>query len=89
MASVFSNTQLSPDTQTHTHTRSLLDPASVTRSSPVFGALEPVEDVAAAGVINLIERVGVGLLHCHRITGTTGRETQGMNVRICVCVSGF
>lgn len=35
---------------------------------PVSGALEPVEDVGAAGVINLIERVGVRLLHRHRVT---------------------
>lgn len=32
---------------------------------PVSGALEPVEDVSAAGVINLIIRMGVRLLHRH------------------------
>lgn len=32
---------------------------------PVSGALEPVEDVSAAGVINLIKRMGVRLLHRH------------------------
>lgn len=35
---------------------------------PVSGALEPVEDVGAAGVVNLVVRMSVGLLHCHRVT---------------------
>lgn len=36
--------------------------------SPVSGAFEPVEDVGAAGVINLVERVSVRLLHGNSIT---------------------
>ncbi len=58
------------------------------KSSPVSGALEPVKDVGAAGVINLIKGMGVRLLHCHWVTETTGRErdqTWGLNLCVCVC----
>lgn len=34
---------------------------------PVFGAFEPVEDVGAAGVVNLVEGMGVGFLHGDRV----------------------
>lgn len=44
-------------------------------SLPVSGALEPVEDVGAAGVINLIKRMSIRLLHSHRVTETTGRDS--------------
>lgn len=30
-------------------------------------ALEPVEDVGAAGVVDLVEGMSVGLLHCHSV----------------------
>lgn len=43
-------------------------------SSPVSGALEPVEDVCAAGVINLVKGMGVRLLNCHWISETKGRK---------------
>ncbi len=36
--------------------------------TPVLSAFEPVKDVCAAGVVNLIERVSKWLLHRHRIT---------------------
>lgn len=32
-------------------------------SVPMSGAFEPVEDVSAAGVVDLVEGVSVGLLH--------------------------
>lgn len=41
---------------------------------PVSGALEPVEDVGAAGVVDLVEGVSVGLLHRH---GVAAEETAG------------
>lgn len=61
-------------------------------SSPVSGAFKPVEDVGAAGVINLIIRMGVGLLHCHRVTGTTWKDRRGTSdtrstIPVCECVS--
>lgn len=34
---------------------------------PVSGALKPVEDVGAAGVVDLVEGVSVGLLHRHGV----------------------
>lgn len=34
---------------------------------PVSRALEPVEDVGAAGVVDLVEGVSVGLLHRHSV----------------------
>lgn len=34
---------------------------------PVPGALKPVEDVGAAGVVDLVEGVSVGLLHRHGV----------------------
>ncbi len=36
--------------------------------TPVLSAFEPVENVCAAGVVNLIERMSKRLLHRHRIT---------------------
>lgn len=36
-------------------------------ADPVSGAFEPVEDVGAAGVVNLVERVSVRLLNSHSI----------------------
>ena len=36
---------------------------------PVFGAFEPVQDVGAAGVVDLVEWMGVRLLHSYCITG--------------------
>lgn len=39
---------------------------------PVSGALEPVEDVGAAGVVDLVEGVGVGLLHRHGVAAEEG-----------------
>lgn len=36
------------------------------------GAFEPVEDVGAAGVVDLVKRVGVRLLNCHGVTVETG-----------------
>lgn len=38
---------------------------------PVSGAFEPVEDVGAAGVVDLVERMSVGLLHRHRVAERT------------------
>lgn len=38
---------------------------------PVSGAFEPVEDVGAAGVVDLVERVSVRLLHRHRVAART------------------
>lgn len=35
------------------------------------GAFEPVEDVGAAGVVNLVERVSVRLLDGHGVTAET------------------
>lgn len=35
---------------------------------PVSRTLEPVEDVGAAGVVDLIKRMSVRLLHCHCVT---------------------
>lgn len=60
--------------------------------SPVSGAFKPVEDVSAAGVINLIIRMGVGLLHCHRVTGTTWKDRRVTSdtrstIPVCECVS--
>lgn len=46
----------------------LSSPISQPITDPVSGALEPVEDISAAGVVNLIIRMGVGLLHRHRVT---------------------
>ena len=66
---------------THTHTHS----AVCIRASPVSGALKPVEDVAAAGVINLIKGVGVRLLHRHRVTARGREERESGQVK-CVCV---
>lgn len=43
---------------------------------PVPGAFEPVEDVGAAGVVDLVERVSVGLLHRHGVAARGGR-TRG------------
>lgn len=37
-------------------------------TDPVTCALEPVEDVCAARVVNLVKWMGIGLLHCHRVT---------------------
>lgn len=37
-------------------------------ADPVLSAFEPVENVCAAGVVNLIERMSKRLLHRHRIT---------------------
>lgn len=34
---------------------------------PVSGALEPVEDVGAASVVDLVEGMSVGLLHRHGV----------------------
>lgn len=39
---------------------------------PVSGAFEPVEDVGAAGVVDLVKRMSVRLLHGHCIA----RETE-------------
>lgn len=39
---------------------------------PVSGAFEPVKDVGAAGVVDLVKWMGVRLLHSHCIT--TGTE---------------
>lgn len=47
-------------------------------------ALEPVEDVSAAGVIDLVKGMSVRLLHGHGITERTERSVRR---RICVCVS--
>ncbi len=48
-------------------------------SLPVSGAFEPVEDVGAAGVVNLIKWMSVRLLHSHCIaveTENTVRLTE-------------
>lgn len=39
---------------------------------PVSGAFEPVEDVGAAGVVDLVEWMSVGLLDSHCVA--TGRQ---------------
>lgn len=39
---------------------------------PVPGAFEPVEDVGAAGVVDLVKRVSVRLLYSHGVAA--GRE---------------
>lgn len=41
---------------------------------PMSGALKPVEDVGAAGVVDLVEGVSVGLLHRH---GIAAERTAG------------
>lgn len=38
------------------------------------GAFEPVEDVGAAGVVNLVEGVGIGLLHGDCIAANTNSD---------------
>lgn len=40
-------------------------------SVPVPGAFEPVEDVGASGVVDLVEWMSVGLLHGHRVAAET------------------
>lgn len=39
----------------------------LSKNVPVPGAFEPVEDVGAAGVVDLVERVSVGLLDGHSV----------------------
>lgn len=39
-------------------------------------AFEPVEDVGAAGVVDLIERVGVRLLHGDSITAENNKKQE-------------
>lgn len=34
---------------------------------PVSGAFKPVEDIGAAGVVHLVKRMGIRLLHSHCI----------------------
>lgn len=41
---------------------------------PVSRAFEPVEDVCAAGVIDLVEWVSVGFLHSHSVAERKGVE---------------
>lgn len=41
-------------------------------------ALKPVQDVSAAGVVNLIKGVWIRLLHGHRVAG--GTEKEGISV---------
>lgn len=43
---------------------------------PVFGALEPVEDVGAAGVVHLVEGVRVRLLDGDGVTVETDDATE-------------
>jgi len=50
--------------------------AAPRRPLPVPGALEPVEDVGAAGVVDLVEWMGVGLLHRHRIAAQSQRTSH-------------
>lgn len=46
---------------------------------PVSGAFEPVEDVGAAGVVDLVKRVSVRLLHSHGIAA----RGRGYNHGLC------
>lgn len=41
---------------------------------PVSRAFEPVEDVGASGVVNLVKWMGIRLLHSHCITRGTGKK---------------
>lgn len=40
------------------------------------GAFEPVEDVGAAGVVNLVEGVSVGLLDGHGVAADTDHRSR-------------
>lgn len=61
------------------NTGQALNPGS--GSPPVSGALEPVEDVGAAGVVDLVERVGVRLLDGHGVAAETdGGSTDGRSL---------
>lgn len=51
--------------------------------SPVSGAFKPVEDVGAPCVVDLVKRMGVGLLNGHCIA------ERGRKIKECILLDGL
>lgn len=60
------------------HSAALAEDVLLPVSVPVSGAFEPVEDVGAAGVVDLVKWMSVGLLHSHCIARGTEKNNHNL-----------